>query len=103
MSILLAGLGDFRETLSRGAEAERPSHMEDRRLFRSLLSGLLVLTSLAADGSYLGIAEVARLTGMSHSTTHRYVSTLLAVELVERDPRTRKYRSVTDTTASDRG
>jgi DNA-binding IclR family transcriptional regulator len=31
---------------------------------------------------------------MNTSTTHRYVTTLLAVGLLERDPSTRKYRLV---------
>jgi DNA-binding IclR family transcriptional regulator len=29
---------------------------------------------------------------MSPSTTHRYMTTLLAVGLLEQDPRTRRYR-----------
>jgi len=51
-----------------------------------------MLASFPGDGSYVSIAKLARLLGMSPSTTHRYVSTLLAVGLLERDPRTRKYR-----------
>jgi DNA-binding IclR family transcriptional regulator len=33
---------------------------------------------------------------MSPSTTHRYLSTLLAVGLLEQDPRTRRYQVATD-------
>ena len=66
--------------------------MEDRRLSRSLLSGLLVLSCFPADGGYLGIAELARMLDMNTSTTHRYVTTLLAVGLLERDSATRRYR-----------
>jgi DNA-binding IclR family transcriptional regulator len=66
--------------------------MEDRRLSRSLLSGLLVLSCFPSEGDYLGIAEIARMLDMNTSTTHRYVTTLLAVGLLERDPATRKYR-----------
>ena len=50
----------------------------------SLLSGLLVLSCFPADGGYLGIAELARMLDMNTSTTHRYVTTLLAVGLLER-------------------
>ena len=65
---------------------------EERRLSRSLLSGLLVLACFPLDGTPLGIAQLARRLKMSPSATHRYISTLLAAELVERDSRTRQYR-----------
>jgi len=92
-STLLSGLhgsgapqtGDV-EDLMALAEAE------ERRLSRSLLSGLLVLACFPLDGSQLGIAQLARQLKMSPSATHRYVSTLLAAELLERDGETRRYR-----------
>ena len=65
---------------------------DERRLSRSLLSGLLVLACFPLDGTMLGIAELARRLDMSPSATHRYVSTLLAAELLERDPESRRYR-----------
>ncbi|HEY1689889.1 MAG TPA: helix-turn-helix domain-containing protein [Solirubrobacteraceae bacterium] len=65
--------------------------LDDRRLSRSLLSGLLVLTCFTP-GSELGIADLARRLGMRTSTTHRYVTTLLAAGLLERDPNSRRYR-----------
>jgi IclR helix-turn-helix domain len=68
------------------------SAMEDRRLSKSLLSGLLLLVTLPSDGSYMANARLARLAGMSQSTTHRYLATLLICALVERDPSTRHYR-----------
>ena len=74
------------EDLMKLAEAE------ERRLSRSLLSGLLVLACFSLDGTPLGIAQLARQLKMSPSATHRYVSTLLAAELVERDSETRQYR-----------
>jgi hypothetical protein len=89
MSLLLSGLRDIREVLAR-----EPSQLEDNRLSRSLLAGLLMLASFPTDGSYLGNAEIARLLDMNPSTTHRYVSTLVAVGLLERDPATRRYRLV---------
>lgn len=89
ISLLLSGLRDVRAVLAR-----EPSQMEDNRLSRSLLAGLLMLASFPTDGSYLGNAEIARMLDMNPSTTHRYVSTLMAVGLLERDPGTRRYRLV---------
>jgi hypothetical protein len=89
ISVLLSGLRDVREVLAR-----EPSQLDDNRLSRSLLAGLLMLASFPTDGSYLGNAEIARLLDMNPSTTHRYVSTLVAVGLLERDPATRRYRLV---------
>lgn len=93
MSVLLSALRDPAWKLSLDAEQSAyPSQMDDRRLSRSLLSGLLVLSCFPHDGGYLGIAELARMLDMNTSTTHRYVTTLLAVGLLERDPATRRYR-----------
>jgi IclR helix-turn-helix domain len=68
------------------------SSLDNARLSRSLLSGLLVLTAFPADQSFAGNADIAQQLGMTLTTTHRYISTLLAVGLLERDPHTRKYR-----------
>jgi hypothetical protein len=93
MSVLLTALKDPNWALALDSgEWVQPEQMEDRRLSRSLLSGLLVLSSFPADGEYLGIAELARMLGLNTSTTHRYVTTLLAVGLLERDSSTRRYR-----------
>jgi hypothetical protein len=87
MSALLSGLADVREILEAA-----PERIDDRRLSRSLLSGLLLLACFPTDGTYLSNTEVARIVGMNMSTAHRYISTLVAVGLLERDPRTRQYR-----------
>lgn len=93
MSVLLSALKDPDWTLAvNSREWAHPEQMDDRRLSRSLLSGLLVLSCFPANGSSLGIAELARMLDMNTSTTHRYVMTLLAVGLLERDPATRRYR-----------
>ena len=93
MSVLLTALKDPNWTLGLDAEEwVQPAQMEDRRLSRSLLSGLLVLSCFPPDGEYLGIAELARMLAMNTSTTHRYVTTLLAVGLLDRDSTTRRYR-----------
>jgi hypothetical protein len=93
MSVLLSALKDPQWTLAVDSDSwSYPVQMEDRRLSRSLLSGLLVLSCFSADGGSLGIAELARRLDMNTSTTHRYVTTLLAVGLLERDATTRRYR-----------
>jgi hypothetical protein len=87
MSVLLSGLESVRDAI----EAQ-PAQFNDSRLSSSLLAGLMLLASFPTDGSYLGNAQLARLLGMNVSTVHRYLQTLVAVGLVERDPTTRRYR-----------
>jgi IclR helix-turn-helix domain len=95
LSVLLSAVRDPQWPLSLDSEDwTYPAQLDDRRLSRSLLSGLLVLSCFPPDGGYLGIAELARMLDMNTSTTHRYVTTLLAVGLLERNPGTRKYRLI---------
>jgi IclR helix-turn-helix domain len=65
---------------------------DDPRLSRSLVRGLSLLTCFGPDGEARGIIELAADLGMSASTAHRYASTLVELGLLERSPRTRKYR-----------
>ncbi len=83
VSVLLSGRADLSEALAQ---------LDDPRLSRSLLAGLVILASFPADGSYLGNAQLARMLDMNLSTAHRYISTLAAVGLLERDPDSRRYR-----------
>ena len=69
-----------------------PLGASDPRLSRSLLRGLSLLTCFGHDGAARGIVELAHDAGMSPSTAHRYASTLVELGLLERDPKTRKYR-----------
>lgn len=87
LAALLSGRGNLSEVLTAGLE-----QLEDPRLSRSLLLGLLLLASFPGDGSEVGIAALARMSAISQSTTHRYVSTLAAVGLLERDPDSRRFR-----------
>jgi hypothetical protein len=64
----------------------------NRRLSRSLLAGLLVLSCFSPDGIELGIKDISDQLDLNSSTVHRYVATLLAAGLLERDPDTRRYR-----------
>jgi hypothetical protein len=65
---------------------------EDARLSRSLLRGLSILTCFGPGHEERGILELAGQLGMSPSTTHRYVATLVELGLLERSTRSRKYR-----------
>jgi hypothetical protein len=87
VSLALAGLSDVRGVLARA-----PGLLDDGRLSRSLILGLLLLAASPSDGGYIANSELAEILELSASTTHRYVSTLVAVGLMERDPTTRKYR-----------
>jgi hypothetical protein len=69
-----------------------PNETNDPRLSRSLLRGLSLLTGFGPDGGERGIVELADDLGMSPSTAHRYALTLVEIGLLERCPRTRKYR-----------
>jgi hypothetical protein len=69
-----------------------PTDSRDPRLSRSLLRGLSILTGFGPDGGSRGIVELAHDLGMSPSTAHRYAVTLVELGLLERCPRTRKYR-----------
>jgi len=84
---VLSGLRAMEE-LPRGCVME----LDERRFSRSLLAGLLVLAAFPADGGDAGVGELARRLEMNTSTVHRYLSTLAAVGVVERDPATRRYR-----------
>jgi hypothetical protein len=83
-----------RERSARRAELVR-GYMPDTadpRLSRSLLRGLSLLTGFGPEGEERGIVELAEDLGMSPSTAHRYALTLVELGLLERCPRTRKYR-----------
>jgi hypothetical protein len=69
-----------------------PLGASDPRLSRSLLRGLSLLTCFDRDGGARGIVDLAHDAGMSPSTAHRYASTLVELGLLERDPKSRKYR-----------
>ena len=65
---------------------------QDRRLSRSLLRGLSILTCFGSAGEERGIVELSKEVGMSASTAHRYALTLIELGLLERSPRSRRYR-----------
>jgi hypothetical protein len=69
-----------------------PPETNDPRMSRSLLRGLSILTCFGPEGEARGILELARDLDLSPSTAHRYAFTLVEMGLLERCPRTRKYR-----------
>ncbi len=83
---------DAREQPERATDEGYFPTLDDRRLSRSLLRGLSVLTCFNGQGESRGIIDLANQLGMSPSTTHRYVTTLVELGLLERCPKTRKYR-----------
>jgi DNA-binding MarR family transcriptional regulator len=66
--------------------------LDDPKCSRSTFRALMVLVAFPPDGRELELTDVAGELGLSPSTTHRYVSTWLAVGLLEQDPRSRRYR-----------
>ncbi|HTU80021.1 MAG TPA: helix-turn-helix domain-containing protein [Solirubrobacteraceae bacterium] len=82
---VLRGLSDS------GLVSNYPALAASPRLSRSLLLGLLVLACFPEDGDALAVTDVAGRLGLSASTTHRYMTTLLAAGLLEQDPRSRRY------------
>ena len=59
---------------------------------QSLQRGLAILSSFRPERPLLGVSELGRDLGLSRSTTHRYVSTLVALGYLQQDPATKKYR-----------
>lgn len=57
----------------------------------SLERGLKILSAFGAGRPVLGIADIGRIVGVTKSTAHRYVATLVKLGYVEQDPDTRKY------------
>lgn len=74
----------------RGGILHLPTSHEGR-YSQSLERGLAILRAFTPDRPWLGIAELAEELEMSRPTTHRYASTLVALDYLEQGPR-RKYR-----------
>jgi hypothetical protein len=66
--------------------------LDDRRLSRSLLRGLMIFASFQVDAISRSVTDVARQFDLQMSTTHRYISTLVEVGMLEQDPVSRTYR-----------
>jgi DNA-binding MarR family transcriptional regulator len=68
---------------------------------RSLVVGLLALSAIPATGEPRRLSDIADELGMSASTLHRYLNTLLALGLIERTEPDRQYRRGTLATESE--
>ncbi|OHV30068.1 MULTISPECIES: IclR family transcriptional regulator [Pseudofrankia] len=58
---------------------------------QALERGLSVLSALGAERAPLGLVEISRAVGLSKSTCHRYMATLVSLGFVEQDAGTRRY------------
>ncbi len=67
---------------------------DDQRVSRSLLSGLIVLNCLPADGSEKSLADIAKEASLSYLRTDRYLFTLQRIGLLAKNADTQKYRRV---------
>ncbi|HEY3958887.1 MAG TPA: IclR family transcriptional regulator [Solirubrobacteraceae bacterium] len=76
--------------ISRNSEWSVPS-LREPRYSQSLERGLAILGCFTPERRILGIADIADELGMSRSTTHRYVITLVALGYLEQGA-SRKYR-----------
>jgi IclR family pca regulon transcriptional regulator len=76
---------------SSGGSGEPASRLRDPRHSQSLEWGLAILAVFTPARPLLGISEIAEEVGMSRSTTHRYVITLVALGYLEQGA-SRKYR-----------
>src|ERR1700730_16258132 len=78
-----------------GSSASEPAwsipSLREPRYSQSLERGLAILSTFTAKRPILGIADIADELGMSRSTTHRYVITLVALGYLEQGA-SRKYR-----------
>jgi IclR family transcriptional regulator, pca regulon regulatory protein len=74
----------------RGGILHLPTSHEGR-YSQSLERGLAILGTFTPERPWLGIAEIAAALEMSRPTTHRYASTLVALDYLEQGPM-RKYR-----------
>jgi IclR family pca regulon transcriptional regulator len=74
----------------RGGILHLPTSQEGR-YSQSLERGLAILRAFTPDRPWMGIAELAEELEMSRPTTHRYASTLVALDYLEQGPG-RKYR-----------
>jgi IclR helix-turn-helix domain len=92
LSLVLSGLIAERAISQSSLERRYWAELEGGRLSHSLFRGLLILALFLSGEQGRGVVDVARQLGLSPSTTHRYISTLVAFGLLVQDPSTRKYR-----------
>jgi DNA-binding transcriptional ArsR family regulator len=67
--------------------------LEGRRMSHSLVRGLWLLLRLYRRNEWTTVNELAAGSGISPSSVHRYLTTLLALGLVEQQHHSRRYRT----------
>jgi hypothetical protein len=92
LSLLLSGLVTEQAISPSSLEERYYAELESGRLSHSLFRGLLILALFISGEEGRGVVEVARQLELSPSTTHRYMTTLVAFGLLVQEPATRKYR-----------
>jgi|ERR1700677_2458528 len=92
LNLLLSGLVADESVSESSLEERYWTELESGRLSHSLFRGLLILALFISGEEGRGVVDVARQLGLSPSTTHRYITTLVAFGLLVQDPLTRKYR-----------
>ncbi len=68
------------------------ARLTEPRYSQSLETGLLVMKGFSSEKPLQGIADVADRMEASRSTVHRYMTTLVALGMLEQDPLSRRYR-----------
>jgi hypothetical protein len=92
VSAMVDGVDGHSSSARQVLSARYRALQDNRRLSRSLLAGLLVLSCFWSEDRDLGIKDISDELELNTSTVHRYVVTLVAAGLLERDPQTRRYR-----------
>lgn len=92
LSLLLSGLVAEQALSPSSLEERYYAQLESGRLSHSLFRGLLILALFISGEEGRGVVDVARQLELSPSTTHRYMTTLVAFGLLVQEPATRKYR-----------
>jgi IclR family transcriptional regulator, pca regulon regulatory protein len=72
--------------------ARSGARLTEPRYSQSLETGLLVMKGFSSTEPLQGIADVADRMEASRSTVHRYMTTLVALGMLEQDPLSRRYR-----------
>jgi len=88
----LSGLSVLREQVT--------PFLRDSGCSTEALRAVLVYAAFPVDGSERAVTDIAAELGFSTSTSHRYISSWVAVGLLRQDPQSRRYRRATPVPAT---
>jgi DNA-binding IclR family transcriptional regulator len=80
------------ETVEQGEEAPAAPAVSPRYRIQAIERAVAILNAFSVDDPELGVTELAERVGLHKSTVHRFMVNLDAAGLVERNPRTGRYR-----------